>query len=126
MKSTSQNAHSLRWAARLYSILTGGLFLLILFLAVTNEDKPQGLAIPILILLICTILANFAAWRWEKVGGAIVACCALGLGMLSFASSLSLGLNAFSVVPALIYSVPFLIVGILFWVSASGADRRLP
>lgn len=67
MNSTSQNAHSLRWPARLYSILTGGLFLLILFLAVTNEDKPQGLAIPILILLICTILASFAAWRWEKL-----------------------------------------------------------
>ena len=41
----------LRWMTRLLSLVINSVFLLILCLAVTNEDKPQGPAITVLVLL---------------------------------------------------------------------------
>lgn len=103
----------LRWMARASSILFSSEFLIIVFLALTNEDKPRGMAVPVLALLALTIAGCFAAWRWERVGGLVVVLCAIGLGIAAYLASLAFGLGP-SLLPALIYSAPFLLVGILF------------
>ncbi len=108
---------SLRWMTRVLSIVINSVFLLIVFLAVTNEDKPQGVAIFILALLGLTIMGCFISWRWEKFGGIVVVIGALCLSGAAFSASLTFGVNSLSVLPPLIYGAPFLIVGILFWVS---------
>ena len=105
---------SLRWIARLSSIVTSGVFLVILFLAFTNEDGTYLAAVPLLVLLGLTIASSFAAWRWEKVGGVVVIMGALGQSVAAFLSSFYFGLGALSFLSVLIYGVPFLIVGILF------------
>lgn len=105
-----------RWTARLLSVVVSSEFLLILFLALTNEDKPQGAAIPGLVLLVLTIVGCFAAWRWEKIGGVVVVIGALCLSVEAYLASLTFGLGSASFLPALVYSAPFLVVGILFWI----------
>lgn len=54
-----RNSVSLRWMTRLLSVVISGLYLLITWLAVTNEDKPQGAAIPVLALLVLTYWGLF-------------------------------------------------------------------
>lgn len=105
-----------RWITRLASILVCSVFLLITFLAVTNEDKPQGPAIAVLALLALTIAGCFAAWRWEKIGGITVVISALCLGVTAYSTSLTFGLGLWSFVPALTYGIPFLALGIMFWI----------
>jgi hypothetical protein len=105
--------------------VTNGAFLLVLCLAVTNEDKPQGPAITILVLLGLTMASSFAAWRWEKAGGAFVIVGALGTGVAAYSASLQLGLGWQSLLPALIYGTPFLVIGILFWVCGHRAMAGL-
>jgi hypothetical protein len=112
---------SMRWMARLLSIVISGVFLLIIFLAVTNEDKPQGAAIPVLVLLALTIVGCFSAWRWEKVGGVVVVIGALCQSVAAYLASLTFGLSSLSFLPSLIYGAPFLVVGVLFWVCGQRA-----
>lgn len=115
-----------RWLARVSSIVVSGVFLLILFLAVTNEDKPQGASIPFLALLGLTIAATLAAWRWEKVGGVVVVLLSLCLSVAAYSASRAFGLGSLSV---LLYGVPFLAVGSAFWIcgqrAASGSRHDL-
>ena len=103
-----------RWTARLSSFTTSSVFLLITFLAVTNEDRPPSPAIPVLALLALTILACLVAWRWEKVGGGLVVMGAIGLGIVAYSAASAFGLGAFAILTSLIYSLPFLMVGVLF------------
>jgi hypothetical protein len=107
---------SMRWITRLLSIAISCTFLFILFLAVANEDKPQGAAISVLALLVLTLVGCFAAWRWERVGGVVVIIGAICLSVAAYSASLAFGLGSMSFIPALIYGVPFLIVGSLFWI----------
>lgn len=120
-RALGEKGISLRWMTRLLSIVISSVFLFILFLAVTNEDKPQGLAISVLALLVMTIVGCFAAWRWEKIGGVIVVISAFCLSVAAYSASLTFGLRSLSFLPALIYGVPFLIVGVLFWVCGQRA-----
>jgi hypothetical protein len=106
---------SLRLVTRLLGLVTNSVFLLILCLALTNEDKPQGPAITVLALLALTMVSSFIAWRWEKVGGALVIAGALGTGVAAYSASLEFGLGSQSFLPGLIYGIPFLVMGILFW-----------
>ena len=117
----AKSGPSIRWMTRMLSILISCIFLLILFLAVTNEDKPQGMAIPVLALLVLAIAGSFAAWRWEKIGGLVVIISALCLGVAAFSASLNYGLGSMGFLPTLIYGLPFLVVGCLFWVCGTGA-----
>jgi hypothetical protein len=110
----SKNGISMRWTTRLLSIIVSCTFLFIMVLAITNEDKPQGMAIPALVLLILTIAGCFVAWRWERIGGIVVVISALCLSVVVYSASLSYGLGALSFLPSLIYGIPFLAVGILF------------
>lgn len=113
---------SLHWITRLLSLVINILFLLILCLAVTNEDKPQGPAIAVLVLLGLTMVGSFVAWRWEKAGGAVVIVGALGTGIAAYSASLEFGLGSQSFLPALIYGVPFLVMGISFWLCGHRAN----
>jgi hypothetical protein len=106
---------TLHWMARLLSLVVNSVFLLILCLAVTNKDKPQGPAIAVLVLLGLTMVGSFAAWRWEKAGGTAVIAGALGTGFAAYSASLAFGLGSHSYLPALVYGAPYLAVGILFW-----------
>jgi hypothetical protein len=117
---------SIRWMTRLLSFLVSSMFLLILFLAVGNEDKPQGMAIPVLALLVLTIMGCLAAWRWEKAGGIVVIISALCLSITAYSASLTFGLGSLSFLPALIYGAPFLILGILFLVCAKEQAKTVP
>mgnify|MGYP000906070662 FL=1 len=119
----SKRDNATHWVIRLISAVISCAFLLILFLAVTNEDKPHGAAIPVLGLLVLTIVACFAAWRWETVGGVIVIIGALCLSVAAYFASLSFGLGSMSFLPSLIYGVPFLALGILFWLSGKHNNR---
>ena len=105
------------WTARLSSLVVNAVFLLILFLAVTNEDKPQGPAIVVLALLALTMLASFAAWRWRRIGGALVLAGGLCLGVAAYSASLAFGLRSSGLLGMLIYGAPFALMGILFWIS---------
>jgi hypothetical protein len=107
----------LGWMARLSSLVTISVFLLILFLTVTNEDKPQGPAITVLVLLVLTMAASVAAWRWERVGGALVVAGGLILSVAAYSASLTFGLGSYGLLGAFIYGAPFAMVGILFWIS---------
>lgn len=109
----------LGWVARLSSLVTNSVFLLILCLAVLNEDKPQGPSVTVLVLLALTMAASFAAWRWERAGGALVAACGFCLGVAACWASLGLGLGASGLLGTLIYGAPFILVGALFWVSGA-------
>jgi hypothetical protein len=105
----------LRWITRLFSLTMNSMFLLILCLAVTNGDQPRGPAIVVLVLLGLTMAGTFAAWRWEKVGGAVVIAGALGTSIATYLASLEFGLGSQSFLPVIIYGAPFLVIGILFW-----------
>jgi hypothetical protein len=107
------------WIARLSSLAVSSVFLLILFLAVTNEDKPQGAAIPVLVLLVLTMVSCFAAWRWERAGGIAVLVGAVGLGLAAYAASRTYGVGPHFLAP-LVYAAPFLLVGSLFLLAARG------
>jgi hypothetical protein len=107
----------LGWMARLSSLVINSVFLLILCLAVMNEDKPQGPAVTVLILLVLTVAASFAAWRWERAGGALVVAGGFCLGVAAYSASLAFGLGSSSLLGMFIYGAPFVLVGILFWIS---------
>jgi hypothetical protein len=119
-----KNGIPLRWLARGLSIVTGGVFLLIIGLALTNEDRPGGAAVPVLILLGLTLIASVAAWRWERAGGLVVILLAFGLTIAAYSSSRAVGLGSQALLPALLYGGPFLVVGTLFWLS--GRDPARP
>ena len=111
----------LRWLARLSSLAIDGVFLLILILAVTNEDQPQGPAIAVLALLVLVIVVSFASWRWEKAGGALVVAGGFCLGATAYWAQRAFGLGSSGLVGAFIYGAPFVFVGTLFWMSGERA-----
>jgi len=117
----------LDWTARLSSLVINSVFLLILVLAVTNEDKPQGPAVVVLVLLALTMLASFAAWRWRRTGGAVVVAGGLCLGVAAYSASVAFGLRSFALLSMFLYGAPFVLTGILFWISggrlADGSAR---
>ncbi len=113
----------IRWIARLSSLAINSVFLLILVLALTTEDKPQGViaAIPVFVSLALTMVSCFAAWRWERAGGIAVLVGAICLGVAAYSALRTYGVDPHFVVP-LVYAVPFLFVGALFLWAAWGQN----
>ena len=105
---------SMRWMARVLSTLTDFVYLIITVLALNNEDRPQGATIPVLVLLTLTRLATLVAWGWERLGGLTVIVLALALAV---AASVNRWLHSASLLPSLVLSAPFLIVGVMFWLA---------
>lgn len=113
-----------RLTARLSSLITCSVFLLIALLEVTNEDRPQAPAILVLTFLTLTILACLAAWRWEQVGGSLVLIGALSLGLAAYSSASIIGPGDFAFLASLIYSLPFAVVGALFLLTGQIAQNH--
>lgn len=111
----------MRWMTRVLSVGISLVYLMVIILAISNEDKPQGAAILVLALLALTIVACFVAWRWEKAGGIFVIIAALCLSITAFSSSQTYGLGSAGMLPSLIYGIPFLVVGTLFWLCSQSA-----
>ena len=105
------------WMARLSSLAITSVFVLILCLAVTNEDKPQGPAVTVLVLLALTVAASFVAWRWQRAGGAFVVAGGLVLAVAAYSASQAFGLGSSGLLSAFLYGAPWALVGILFWIS---------
>ena len=108
-----RGADNIRWAARVSGLLVVGVFLLILFLAFTNEDGIQAQAVPKIILLTIVIAGVGLAWRWERVGGAILVASAVALGLSMYPSYPIFGPVGLLLV-VLIYTPLPLISGVLF------------
>jgi hypothetical protein len=115
---------SMRWVARLSSLAISSVFLLILILAVTNEDKPHGPAIPVLVLLVLTMVACLAAWRWEKAGGVAVIVGSICLSLAAYSAAQAFGLGSAIFLPLLVYGAPFLVVGILFLIAGQRTAKE--
>src|SRR5262245_48573760 len=108
------------WIARGIGLLVNSFFLLILFLAFTNEDGVAPLYWPTAACVIVGVLGIFVAMRWERIGGRIAMAGAGGLVLTNLAGALFSGLGWYGIVTALIYAVPFFLAGSLF---VSGARR---
>jgi hypothetical protein len=108
-----------RWTARLASLVINGVFLLILFLALTNEDRPQGVAIAVLAFLVLAMVSSLVAWRWERAGGIALLVSAVCLGVAAYSASRTYGAGL-SLLPSLLYAVPYLLAGTLFLLAARG------
>jgi len=119
-QAMGRGADDIRRAARIFGLQVVGIFLLILILALTNEDGIQAQAVPKVILLTVAISAVGMAWRWERVGGAVLVASAVALGLSMYQSYLLLG-SLGLLLAVLIYTPLPLIVGVLFLLSS----RRL-
>lgn len=112
----SPQTNKLYRLTRLHSLVVNGAFLALLFLILTNEDKPQGPAQWVVLLMACAIGCNFAAWRWQKEGGIALFVTGLALITAAFYSSLFfMGFNLLTLLVALLTGLPFLMAGFLFW-----------
>jgi hypothetical protein len=111
-----QGAENIRWVARLFGLLSAGLFLLILVLAFTNEDGIQAQAVPKVVLLAISILGVALAWRWERVGGVVLVASALALGLSMYTTYPVLG-PAGLIMVVLVYTPLPLFAGVLFLLS---------
>ena len=116
-EAMDRGADYIRWAARVTGLLVVVVFLLILILAFTNEDGIQAQAVPKVILLMVAICSVGVAWRWERVGGAILVASAVALGLSMYPSYPIFGPVGFLLV-VLIYPPLPLISGVLFLLSS--------
>ncbi len=119
-----QSAISLGWLARLFSVAVGCAFLAIVVLSIFNEDKPQAPAIPVLLFVVLAVAASLAAWRWEKIGGLLVILCALCLMAAVYSASVAFGLASNIILFISLYCAPFLVVGLLFWLSGTQREQQ--
>jgi len=110
--------------ARLVSIGVSAAFLLIMVLALTNEDSPAPAALSVLVVLGLNIVASFVAWRYPRIGGMVVQVAAVALGVAVYVSSTTFGLGPSSLITSLIYAIPFLVVGLFFARCASNSSEN--
>jgi len=120
LEAHDRGAGHIRWAARVSGLLVVGVFLLILFLAFTNEDGIQAQAVAKVILLMIAIAGVGIAWRWERVGGGLLVASAVALG-LSICQSYPIFGPVGLLLVVLIYTPLPLMAGVLFLLSS----RRL-
>jgi len=116
-QAMDRGADDIRRAARVSGLQVVGVFLLILILALTNEDGIEAQALPKVILLTVAISAVGIAWRWERVGGAVLVASAVALGLSMYQSYPLLG-SLGLLLAVLIYTPLPLIVGVLFLLSS--------
>jgi hypothetical protein len=109
-------AEDIRWVARVCGLLVVGLYVLILIFAFTNEDAIQAQAVPKIVLMSIAMLGVGLAWRWERVGGAVLVASAVTLGLSMYESLPIFGFTGLLMV-VLIYAIPPLCAGVLFLLS---------
>ena len=110
-------ADYIRWAARVTGLMVVAVFLVILILAFTNEDGILAQAVPKIIVMAVAICGVAVAWRWERVGGAILVASVVALGLSMVQSYPILGPVGLLLV-VLIYPPLPLIAGALFLLSS--------
>ena len=123
--STHDYLPTTRWMTRALGVMINSFFLLILLLALTNEDgvPPQGW--PVIVCLAVCILGVFSACRWTRLGGRVVVGGAFALCLAALYSAFVTGLPWEGLALALVYPVPFFIIGSLFLVDDQTAEEHL-
>ena len=109
-------AHYIRWAARISGFGVVVIFLLILALAFINEDGIQTQAVPKILLMALAICGVVVAWRWERIGGAILVLSAVALAASMCQGYSTFGLAGLLVVLLIYTPLPFT-SGVLFLLS---------
>jgi hypothetical protein len=119
---THDSLPSTRWMTRALGFMINSFFLLVLLLSLTNKDgaPPQGW--PVLVCLAVCILGVFSACRWTRLGGRIVLAGAFMLCLATLYSAFVTGLPWEGLVLALVYPVPYFIVGSLFLVDGQTVE----
>lgn len=102
----------MRWIARALGLLASGPLVLFLIYSGASIFKlswssPRGM--PLFIVLAMATVGVLIAWRWEMLGGAMAAFCAIAISALVY-----LGSGRGVVIAALMVSVPFFFAGVLF------------
>ena len=116
-QATDRGAGDIRRAARVSGLQVVAIFLVILILAITNEDGIPAQAMPKVILLTMAISAVGVAWRWERVGGAVLVASAMALGFSMYQTYPLVGTLGL-LLAVLIYTPLPLIAGVLFLLSS--------
>ena len=100
------------WIARGTGLLVSGFFLIFTiseFISEVLGGRPCMAVVPLLAFLAAPILGVLIAWRWEMIGGALTMLGAIGLGIFVY-----LAVEYNKLLGAMLFSLPFLISGLLF------------
>lgn len=121
--TSNHDAHLDRWMTRGMGLIVNIFFICALITALTQDDGtlPQGW--PVIICLSLCILSIFSAWRWERAGGVMAMSGAVALCLAVLYSTFANGLGWQGFVLALIYPLPYLVVGSLFLSDGQAAQR---
>lgn len=115
-----------RLTTRALSLAVAAFHGLVLGLALTNEHSLPPSGWPLAVGLALNLLATGIAWLAPWLGGRLLMACAGLLGMAALAGGLAAGLGPYSLVPALGYAVPSLVVGALFCADGRAPARQRP
>jgi len=121
--TSNHNAHLDRWMTRGMGLIVNIFFICALITALTQDDGTLPRSWPVMTGLGLCILSIFGAWRWERAGGlmAVFSAAALCLAVLYSTFANSLGWQGIAL--ALIYPLPYLVVGSLFLSDGQVARR---
>jgi hypothetical protein len=122
-QTSNHDAYLDRWMTRGMGLIVNIFFICALITALTQDDGtlPQGW--PVVICLSLCILSIFGAWRWERAGGLMAVFSAATLCLAVLYSTFANGLGWQGLVLALIYPLPYLVVGSLFLSDGQMARR---
>ncbi len=67
-------------------------------------------------------MGSFLAWRWARVGGIAVTLGGIVLSCVAYSTAPTM-LEERTLLPALAFGLPFLVLGILFLVTCQAAER---
>jgi hypothetical protein len=103
------------------SLVVAAFHLLIIGLALLNEDPLPVQGWPVVGALVLGLLATAVAWRAPWRGGRLVLAGGGLAGLAALGGGLGTGLGVWSLLPALGYAVPSLVLGALFCAQAPGS-----
>jgi hypothetical protein len=110
MQSTNPTVHKARWIARIASLLMAAFFI-----AVSTPNLNNPINVLILVYHVVMLGVVLAAWRWELTGGIAAIVGGTLIGLIVLAGMLSLtGMFLLSVVGALVWLLPYALMGTIF------------
>ena len=122
----THHTRSAHWMTRALSLAVNAVFLLIIGLALTNEDPVPAQGRPVLACLGFCMLASLAAWRWARLGGLVTLAGAVALSGAAAAASLATGLGTTGLVLSLAYPLPYAVLGSLCLMDAATGQQVRP
>ncbi|MEI6044994.1 MAG: hypothetical protein WCS37_11635 [Chloroflexota bacterium] len=104
-----------RWIARILGLLFNLVALLLIGLTLNPlRDYPLQ-ELPALLALLVANAGIVMAWKWEVRGGLVACVASLITGVAIYFSALSIGESQkLALIVALVYGLPYLLVGALF------------